>query len=220
MPVSRPLSHADLISRAAIFSSCFVWAVPMNWIAQSVAVVIGTAAAIDIIWRSEYSIGLHWLQRLILVILFSAAVVLIGGRAIRAQYDNMPEENLIASFSTQIANNITHDQNEIKVILNNHGRSPSVIDELSMITVQFHDDSNNVGERLDICEDKTIRAAATSYQMGIAVDNKRQTVKLENENEAILSYYTSDHYIVDGITTPPHPVVVEGGKSTELSTFF
>jgi hypothetical protein len=58
--------------------------------------------------------------------------------------------------------------NEIRVLFYNKGSKSSVIDDISLIVNQFHDEANDVGLRNDICNDQAISGATLLYQSGMS----------------------------------------------------
>jgi hypothetical protein len=133
--------------------------------------------------------------------------------------DNIPQENLIASFEMDNSSNLKSDLNEIMAVFNNNGTRPSVVDNVALIINYFSDESNSVGLRNDICDDPTVIIAASLYEGGISAV-RHQVVDLNKERGVSLYYYKADHYVIDGGSVTGPPIVIDPGKSRAVSTYF
>jgi hypothetical protein len=136
----------------------------------------------------------------------------------RITAQNILPEDLVASFEMNNSSNLSNELNEIKVLFNNKGSRPAVVDEISLIVNLFHDEANDVAMRSDVCDDPSMLAAASLHLMGENVVS-HHPINLLKEQNVSFYYYNADHYVIDGSVAGP-PIVIDAGKSRGVSTYF
>jgi hypothetical protein len=136
----------------------------------------------------------------------------------RIAAQNIVPEDLVASFEMNNSSNLSNELNEIKVLFNNKGSRSAVVDEISLIVNQFHDEANDVGMRNDICDDPSMLMAASLHLMGGNVV-PHHVINLVKEQNVSFYYYNADRYVIDGSVAAP-PIVIDAGKSRGVSAYF